>query len=161
MTKTAFLNIIEQNQNLIYKICRMYRDTKEDQEDLFQDIVYQLVKAFPEYRQEAKISTWMYRIALNTALATFRKKKVSLEYENEIPEKFHPHTSEGKSEKEELMYWALKQLSLTDRAIISLYLEDYNYDEIADVIGITNNYVGVKINRIKEKLKTLIARNHD
>ncbi|UZR97965.1 RNA polymerase sigma factor [Chondrinema litorale] len=154
--ESAFLKIIEQNQNIIHKVSRIYRDSREDQEDLFQEIVFQLWKAFPNYREEAKISTWMYRIALNTAIVTYRKKKVTINYSEAIPENIHPTTANELSENEERMYNALRKLSEAERALMSLFLEDYSYREIGEITGISENYVAVKINRIKNKLKQLL-----
>ena len=76
--ETAFLKIVDEHQAIIFKISRMYRDTLEDQEDLFQEIVFQLWKSFPTFRNESKVSTWMYRIALNTAIAFFRKSRLPI-----------------------------------------------------------------------------------
>ncbi len=151
-----FLRIVNEHQNIIHKITRMYRDSKEDQEDLFQEIVFQLWKSFPNFRNDAKISTWMYRISLNTSIAIFRKNTLNLVYEESIPDKLHPFTTNETPEKEEQMYWALRQLKDGEKAIISLYLEDYSYQEIAEIIGISENYVGVQINRIKKKLKIIL-----
>ncbi|MEM6816303.1 MAG: sigma-70 family RNA polymerase sigma factor, partial [Bacteroidota bacterium] len=80
MVEEAFLNLIEKYQAIIYKVCKMYRDTKEDQEDLFQDILLQLWRAYPGFRGDAKVTTWMYRVALNTAISSIRKKRVPLDY---------------------------------------------------------------------------------
>lgn len=154
--KNDFLKIIDEHQNIIYKVCRLYRDKKEDQEDLFQDIVLQLWKAFPDFRNESKISTWMYRIALNTAIAVFRKNTLPLDYKENIPEKFHPAEKNNISENEERMFEAMRRLNDAEKAIISLYLEDYSHREIAVIVGITENYVGVRINRIKNKLKSIL-----
>ena len=154
-----FLEIVERNQAIIYKICRLYRDRKEDQEDLFQEIVFQLWKSWPHFRRDAKASTWMYRIALNTALAVFRKSSVPLNFEETIPENLHPAAHEEPSENEQRMYEALRKLVPAERAIVSLFLEDYSYKEIGDIIGITENYVGVQMSRIKMKLKTIVTQN--
>jgi RNA polymerase sigma-70 factor (ECF subfamily) len=151
-----FLNMIEEHQNIIYKICHIYRDTKEDQEDLFQDIVLQLLKAYPGFRNESKVSSWMYRIALNTAIAAFRKNKVPLDFKATIPEALHPIDSEPVSENQDKMFRALRTLSPTEKAVIALYLEDLSYGEIAEITGISENYVGVKINRIKTKLRKIL-----
>jgi RNA polymerase sigma factor (sigma-70 family) len=151
-----FLQTIKEHQNIIHKISRMYRNTKEDQQDLFQEIVYQLWRAFPGFRQESKVSTWIYRIALNTAIAVYRKPKADIRVSSELPEQAD-FVAEI-SEQEELMYSALRQLSDSEKALISLYLEDYSYLEIADVIGISENYVGVRLNRIKEKLKSILNK---
>jgi RNA polymerase sigma factor (sigma-70 family) len=151
-----FLQTIKEHQNIIHKISRMYRNTKEDQQDLFQEIVYQLWRAFPGFRQESKVSTWIYRIALNTAIAVYRKPKADISLSSELPEQAD-FVAEI-SEQEELMYSALRQLSDSEKALISLYLEDYSYLEIADVTGISENYVGVRLNRIKEKLKSILNK---
>lgn len=152
----AFLKIVEDNQGIIYKVCKMYRDTKEDQEDLFQEIILQLWKAFPEFRKESKVSTWMYRIALNTAIAIFRKNKIELEFIESIPKGYQPNNEDITSENEERMFEAIRTLNKAERAIIALYLEDFPYKEIAVITGITENYVGVKISRIKEILKNIL-----
>jgi len=152
----AFLKIVEDNQGIIYKVCKMYRDTKEDQEDLFQEIILQLWKAFPEFRKESKVSTWMYRIALNTAIAIFRKNKIELEFKESIPKSYQPNNEDITSENEERMFEAIRTLNKAERAIIALYLEDFPYKEIAKMTGITENYVGVKISRIKEILKNIL-----
>ena len=154
--ETTFLKIIEENQGIIYKVCKMYRDTKEDQEDLFQEIVLQLWKAFPNFRKESKISSWMYRIALNTAIAIFRKNKIVLEFKGSIPKASQRNQADKPSENEERLFEAIRTLNKAERAIIALYLEDYPYKEIAEMTGITENYVGVKVSRIKEKLKNIL-----
>ena len=152
-----FLEVVEENQAIIYKICRIYRDRKEDQEDLFQEIVFQLWKSWPHFRRESKASTWMYRIALNTALAVFRRSNVELNFEEAIPENIHPTAHEEPSENEQRMYDALRKLAPAERAIVSLFLEDYSHKEIGDMIGITENYVGVQMSRIKTKLRTILT----
>ena len=154
--EASFLKIVEDHQGIIYKVCKMYRDSGEDQEDLFQEIVLQLWKAFPNFRKESKVSTWMYRIALNTAIAIFRKNKIELEFNAGIPGEHALSDTEELSENEERMFEAIRTLNKAERALIALYLEDYPYREIAEITGITENYVGVKISRIKEKLKTIL-----
>lgn len=154
----AFLKAIGEHQGIIHKVSRMYRDSLEDQEDLFQEIVFQLWKSFPGFRNESKVSTWMYRIALNTALAKFRKNSPALDFRENLPEvKVSEEDGEKSiSEQEELMFRALRCLNDPEKALISLFLEDYSYKEIGEIIGISENYVGVRINRIKKKLKTLL-----
>lgn len=149
----VFLETIGAHQRIIFKISRMYRNTPEDQQDLFQEIVYQLWRAFPGFRSESKITTWIYRIALNTAMASYRKQRPPISFSEHPPDL--ADMAETTSEREEWLFRALRTLSESERALISLYLEDYSYAEIALVTGISENYVGVKLNRIKEKLKTL------
>jgi len=151
--KTDFINTINEHQKIIYKICRLYRDSLEDQEDLFQEIVYQLWKSYPSFKGISKISTWIYRIALNTALVSYRKKKINYHNFTEFPENIHPMREDTYSEDEERLFFLLKKLNDAEKSVISLYLEDYSYLEIATIIGISENNVGVKLNRIKNKLK--------
>ncbi|WP_339926146.1 sigma-70 family RNA polymerase sigma factor [uncultured Cyclobacterium sp.] len=146
-----FLKIVESNQGIIFKVCKLYRNNKEDQEDLFQEIVLQLWKAFPLFRKESKVSTWMYRIALNTAIAVFRKNKIEIEYNETISKEIH-----SGQVNEERLFEAIRTLNQAERAIVALFLEDFTYKEIGDITGMTENYVGVKINRIKEKLKNIL-----
>ena len=151
-----FLALIHNHQNIIYKICRLYRDNKEDQEDLFQEIVYQLWKSYPGFKRESKVSSWMYRIALNTAIAIYRKSKISIDYYQEFPEHLHPSGEKNISQNEERLFLALRQLNDSEKAVISLYLEDFNYAEIAVITGLSESNVGVRLNRIKNKLKQIL-----
>lgn len=155
--QAQFLQIIQEHQRIIHKICLLYRNSKEDQEDLFQEIVFQLWKSFGKFRGDSKVSSWMYRIALNTALATFRKKKASLEFRASLPDQHQP--TKEMSEHEQLLFLAIKQLSDSDKALVSLYLEDFSYREIAEISGLTESNVGVKLNRIKKKLKHILNSN--
>ena len=150
-----FLGVIYDYQKIIYKICRVYRDSREDQEDLFQEIVYQLWKSYPGFKKESKVSSWIYRIALNTAIAIYRKSKISIENYHEFPEHFHPSDENTISENEERLFWVLRKLNDSEKALISLYLEDFNYNEIAEITGLSESNVGVRLNRIKNKLKEI------
>jgi RNA polymerase sigma-70 factor (ECF subfamily) len=151
-----FLKAIHDCQKIIYKICRMYRDTKEDQEDLFQEIVYQLWKSFPSFKGDAKVSTWIYRIALNTAMAIYRKHKPAIDYQNELKENIHPTDEIAVSENEERLFLALHTLNDSEKAVIALFLEDFSYQQIAEITGLTETNVGVRLNRIKNKLKKIL-----
>ena len=151
-----FLEIIHDYQKIIYKVCRVYRDNREDQEDLFQEIVYQLWKSYPGFKRESKVSSWIYRIALNTAIAIYRKSKISIDYYQEFPEHIHPSNEKTISENEERLFWALRKLNDSEKAVISLYLEDFNYQEIAAITGLSESNVGVRLNRIKNKLKKIL-----
>ncbi|WP_220628110.1 sigma-70 family RNA polymerase sigma factor [Confluentibacter sediminis] len=149
-----FLKTIHKHQGLIHKVCNIYRDNREDKEDLFQEITYQLWKSYPKFEGKSKITTWMYKIALNTAMASFRKTKVPISHVKELPD----IQSEIKQDdvRKEKLFWAVRQLDDAEKAIISLYLDDYDLTEIADITGITKNNVSVRLNRIKNKIKTLI-----
>jgi len=155
--KERFLEEILEHQALIHKICRMYRDSKEDREDLFQEITYQLWKAYPSFQGRAKISTWMYRIGLNTAIATFRKPKITQPQAHNDIERMN--ISEGFAEDDNSLklHWAIKQMNKSDKALIALYLDDLSYQEMAEILGISENYIGVRLNRIKGKIKKLLT----
>jgi RNA polymerase sigma factor (sigma-70 family) len=155
-----FLKSIHDCQNIIYKICRIYRDTKEDQEDLFQEIVYQLWKSYPSFKGQSKISSWMYRIALNTAIATYRKTKVPVQYVDKMPEQIYPGTGQEVSENEERLFEALRTLSDAEKAIISLFLDDFTYQEMSAITGLTESNIGVRLNRVKTKLKKILNLNY-
>ncbi len=158
--KQEFTHIIDQHQGIIHKVCRIYRDTPEDREDLFQEIIYQLWKAWPSFRGEAKLSTWMYKIAMSTAIARYRKAS-ALPHPVPQQDSFTPHEPSEHPEKEKL-YRAIATLNDGDKAIITLYLDDYSYEEMAEIIGISVNYTGVKLSRIKEKLIQLLnPKNHE
>ena len=153
-----FVNVINEHQGLIHKVCIMYENDPEVRNDLFQEIVLQLWKSFPSFRGEAKITTWMYRIALNTAISGFRKetRKIKTEDLREV----HFNISESRDETEEnvqRLHWAIKQLSEIDRAMIMMALEEIPYEEIAETIGISQNNVRVRMNRIREKLRKLMS----
>ncbi len=149
----TFLQSIQEHQPIIYKVCKLYRDTPEDREDLFQEIVYQLWKSYPAYKGEAKISTWLYRIALNTAMAAYRKARPGLQYQADLPEAEDHSQQTEESDQQQRLFAALRTLSDSEKALISLYLEDFAYAEIAAIAGISESNVGVRLNRIKNKLK--------
>ena len=151
--KEDFLEQVYPHQALIHKICRMYRDNKEDREDLFQEIIYQLWKAYPQFQGRSKLSTWMYRIGLNTAIATFRKPTIQhfpLEDDGEVVEKTE---SISENESNEELHYAILQLNEADRAFITLYFEDISYQEMGEILGISENNVAVRLARIKEKIR--------
>lgn len=152
--KKKFQEEIFQHQSIIHKICRVYRDTKEDREDLFQEITYQLWKAYPKFEGKSKISTWMYRIGLNTAIATFRKQKVSLV---ELPAFEVPDDTNGEGDvRMDQLLWAIKQMNDQDRALITLYFDNLSHKQIGEIIGLKESHVNVRLYRIKEKIKKLL-----
>ncbi len=153
-----FLATLSQYNAMLYKIVRLYRDNSEDREDLFQEIVFQLWKSYPNFKGDAKISTWLYRIALNTAIASFRKKTTPINYSTELPDFAEEQPSDELELRQERLFAVLKVLDDSEKAIIALYFEELSYQQIAEITGINENYVGVKINRIKTKIKTLLNK---
>jgi RNA polymerase sigma-70 factor (ECF subfamily) len=155
----GFLQIITENQGIIHKVCSIYCDLEEDRRDLFQEILVQLWKSYPSFRSESKFSTWMYRVALNTAITSFKKDKrqpdkTGVSYENmQLAEELY---DSGVEDQIKMLNQAVSNLTGIEKSIILLFLEDKKYEEIAEITGITQNYVRVKMNRIKKKLKLLM-----
>ncbi len=143
---------------LIYKVCRIYGNNPNDIQELYQDIIIQLWKSYPKFRGESKFSTWLYRIAINIALMSLSRPKRALEYRDvELHNLQVPDEDDTglKDEQQEQMYLAIQQLNDIEKSIVMLYLEDSSYDEMEDILGISNATLRVKMNRIKEKLRTL------
>ncbi len=155
-----FLNIVTGNQGIIHKVCGVYCDTPEDREDLFQEIVAQLWKSYPTFRAEAKVTTWMYKVSLNTAITHFKKNKRRPDGKDLDRKQFQvadDSYDEDFDEQVKLLHRAIGKLTGIEKSIVLLYLEDKKYEEIAEIIGITQNYVRVKMNRIKGKLKKIMG----
>jgi RNA polymerase sigma-70 factor, ECF subfamily len=155
--QVAFIKVIEENQAILNKICYGYATNSEDRFDLKQEILIQLWKAYPKFKGKSQISTWIYRIALNTAISNYRKsiKKVHQCEISTEPYKL-PENDNGFEQDEQLeqLYYLIYQLNELERAIILLYLDDLKYKEIAEIIGISETNVATKINRVKSKLKS-------
>lgn len=154
-----FVSQLEANQNIVHKICRLYTNDRDSHNDLFQEITIQLWKAFPKFRGEAKFSTWMYRVALNTAITLYRKSKRSIPTQDFEGVSFKISAEEYDRTVEDqlkLMYSSIKTLNDIDKALVFLYLEDKNYKEISETLGITEVNARVKMNRIKGKLRTIL-----
>lgn len=156
--KEQFLLLIENHQGIIHKVCNMYCSSREDREDLFQEIVLQLWRSYPTFRGRSKVTTWMYRVALNNTITRLRKETRAERFAELGPEAFQVPAVEGDPcEEMAAMYRAIQRLSQVDRALTLLYLEDCSYREMAQVLGISESHVGVKLNRIKAQLRTLVT----
>ncbi len=152
-----FTQLIKENEGIIYKITRIYSNNEADLQDLYQEIVFQLWKSFDDFRGESKVSTWMYRIALNTALFHLNQSKkngqrLGLEKINLTQENYDPILEERLA----IMYQHIKALNDLEKGIILLFLEGKKHEEIAEITGITATNVGTRIGRIKQKLKETI-----
>ena len=152
---------IKQNELLLYKICRIYAFTDTDRQDLFQEMVIQLWKAFPKFKGESKFSTWLYRVAINTAITGLRKKKdFIVSYEpTQLPIQTVSETSTIDEEQWQQLSFAIEQLNPVEKSIVLLYLEDKPYEEMEDILGISQGTLRVKMMRIKEKLRQLAKNN--
>lgn len=155
-----FVRVIKEHEGVIFKITTMYTDNRDDQKDLYQDVVYQLWKSFESFREESKISTWMYRIALNTALTRLKKSKRmgnSVSIDRVVMQQTENYNPEFE-EKLRLLYAHIKQLNVLEKGLMLLLLEGKKYEEIAEITGLSSSNVGTKISRIKQKLKQQIIK---
>ncbi|NVJ88889.1 MAG: RNA polymerase sigma factor [Flavobacteriaceae bacterium] len=154
-----FLKEFEKNQNIAHKICRIYTSNQAAHNDLFQEITIQLWKNYPKFRGDAKFSTWMYRVALNTAISLYRKSTRRVKTQD-ISDVAYKISSSPYDDTEELqlksLYKAIHKLNDIDKALIFLYLEDKPYKEISETLGISSVNARVKMNRAKEKLKQML-----
>ena len=159
MDEKNFISLINEHQGLIHKVCIMYENDQDVRNDLFQEIVLQLWKSFPSFRGESKITTWMYRIALNTAISGLRKqfRRVKTEDLRELHLNITDVSDVNLEDDFQKLQCAIRQLPEIERAMIMMALEEISYEEIAETIGITQNNVRVRMNRIREKLKKIMC----
>jgi RNA polymerase sigma factor (sigma-70 family) len=157
-TKSKFIEIIHENEGLIYKVAKMYSNSIEDEQDLYQDIIYQLWKSFASFKNESKITTWMYRIALNTSIHYLdkgKKKAHQVPMEDAFLNK--PEIiDDSKQEQHDMMFAQIKKLNDIEKGIIFLYFEGKSYDEIAVITGFTATNIGTRLGRIKQKIMAQI-----
>lgn len=154
----TFVQLVRENDARLHKICRVYAENTEAQRDLYQDILVELWRSLPSFEGTAKPSTWLYRVALNTALSHKRKRDVR---DEATLDENHPVWTDGvsqpenrleKQEKLDRLYAAIDRLDDMDKALVTMYLDEASYQEMSEVLGISENYVGVKLHRIKNKL---------
>ena len=154
-----FTQELQKNQSIIHKICRSYTNSEAAHKDLFQEITIQLWRAYPKFRGDSKFSTWMYRVAFNTAISLYRKSKRTVQtspiYDNLKELEFQDY-DETHDKQLELLYTAIQSLNDLEKALALLYLEDKNYKEIALTLGISEVNARVKMNRTKTKLKNIL-----
>jgi RNA polymerase sigma factor (sigma-70 family) len=155
-----FLDKIEKHKGIIHKVSKIYMDNAEDREDLFQEIILQLWKAYSTFKGESQFSTWMYRVALNTALIYFKKEKKKPDKQRLEPEMDIKDESSGNEKESQLDYFyeAVQQLNSIEKALIFLFLEGQSHKEIGKNLGITEVNARVKLNRTKDKLQQLIKQ---
>ena len=158
--KNEFVRVIQENEALIYKVSKVYTNSREDAQDLYQEIVYQLWKSFGSFRHESKLSTWMYRIALNTAISNLNKEKrkgTFLPISDWVLNR--TETDDPlREERFELLYAHIRELSTVEKGIILIYLEGKSYEEMAAITGFTTTNIGTRLGRIKQKLITQIKK---
>ena len=155
----SFLDQLDTNQNLIHKICSLYTNNEEAHKELFQEITVQLWRAYPKFRGDSKFSTWAYRVGLNTAMALYRKsvRTSTITFDSKIHNVFNEEYNYEVEEHIKLLYKAVReQLNDVEKALVFMYLEEKDYPEIAQTLGITEGNARVRMNRVKEKLKKIL-----
>ena len=159
-SETEFIALLDEHQNIIHKICRLYTNNEVEHEDLFQEISIQLWRSYNRFEGKSKFSTWMYRVGLNTAITLYRKEKKRLNTQPLNDQFTAIAQEEYNAQVDEQMAWLyqkIKDFSEIDKALVLLYLEDKRYDEIAETLGISAGNARVKMNRIKERLKKILG----
>jgi len=159
VSEDFFLKYIAPYTGIIAKLCRAYTNNQEDFEDYYQEVCLQIWKNHSNFKNQSKWSTWVYKITLNVCMCMLRKEKST--YTGFLPEPNEVQNTAFKNENVNLLYDAIKKLNEVDKAVILLYLEEKSYKEIAQIMGTNFNTIGVRINRIKERLKILLNEtNH-
>ena len=154
--KEAFLKAVDMHQGLIHKILAVYTNHEEDRKDLMQEILLQLWKSYATFSGRSSISTWMYKVALNTVLLQKRKRRMETRSPQDVAERLSGHLNLDKNDLIISLYMAIDQLEPIDKAIALLYLEQKKYIEIEEIIGMSKNNVGIRLNRIKKKLRKIL-----
>ncbi|MCY1662240.1 RNA polymerase sigma factor [Chryseobacterium sp. SL1] len=161
LLEKEFLEKIEKHKGVIFKISKMYMDNPDDQNDLYQEIIYQAWKSYSDFQKKSEFSTWLYRTALNTAIVFLRSEKKRSFIQNQSIDNLRVQQesyNDAEDRNMKMMYEAIHQLSPIDKALIFFYLEDFPGKEIARQLGITEVNARVKLNRAKTKLKEIIEK---
>ncbi len=148
-----FSRMVRENKSTIYTVCYMFSNDADEVSDLFQETLINLWKGFESFRNESKLSTWIYRVAMNTCISADRKKR---RQGSKVPLSMNINLyddEDHETKQVRLLHERIQRLDLIDRALVMMWLEGMSYEEIADVVGISVKNVGVKLVRIKEKLK--------
>jgi RNA polymerase sigma factor (sigma-70 family) len=159
LSEKEFIVAIKEHEGILHKVCNLYQQDPALRKDLFQEIILNAWKGVGSFRREARFSTWLYRVALNTAISFYRKSKQE-PFLTVLPDQLEV-ASEDFQENDEfrLMYRAIGELSKVDKAVIMLYLEEYSYTEMSELLGISENHIAVKMSRIKLRLKKIISHH--
>jgi RNA polymerase sigma-70 factor (ECF subfamily) len=153
--RTRFVELIEKHQGILHRICSVYAGHAHDRQDLFQDMVLQLWRSFASFRKQSSFATWMYRVALNTALFQRRRasRRPDLTQGGDAEIAARPVTAQVPDEGVELLRVCIRELPTLDRAIVLLQLEGHSYEEIAEITGLSRNNVSVRLVRLKDRLR--------
>ncbi|WP_423735575.1 RNA polymerase sigma factor [Chitinophaga caseinilytica] len=146
MDESRFLEELTKHEAILHKICRLYRNTPQDREDLFQEMVYQLWRASPKFEGRSGFGTWMYKVALGTALVHFRERRPEVEFREILPEV-------AENQDEDRLAEMLAVLTPAEKALMVLYLEGLNYAEMAGIMGISESNAGARLSRARQKIR--------
>lgn len=149
--ENTFTGLIETSRNIIFKVIRLYVNDPEDEKDLYQEILFQAWRSYPNFKGNSKFSTWLYKVALNTVL-TFKRRPQIVKTHDDLASLNRTETNTSQAEEVDALYTAIRSLSNIDRMIITLHLDGYDNEEIAEIAGLTKNHAGVKLFRIRETL---------
>lgn len=150
--QSEFETIVEQHKATVYSVCYMFAECREDADDLFQEVLINLWNGFDGFRGDSSLKSWVYRVSMNTCISYRRKKKISTEPLDIAPEVIDEDSPDNRQTAR--LHQRIQRLQPFDRAIVLLWLENMSYEEIGDIVGISPRNVGVRLMRIKEKLKT-------
>ncbi|MFD2743068.1 MULTISPECIES: RNA polymerase sigma factor [Sphingobacterium] len=156
-----FVLLLEENQNILHKICKLYAADRDAHKDLFQEMVIQLWKAYPKFKGQSKFTTWAYRVSLNTAISLYRVKKRRVEtvtWDYTVHNIQYEEYSSEEEDKLSYLYAAVQELNDIEKALVFMYLEDKDYAEIAETLGVSEVNARVRMNRIKTKLKVILSQ---
>ncbi|MES2276723.1 MAG: RNA polymerase sigma factor [Bacteroidota bacterium] len=155
-----FLTVIEQHKGIIYKIAKSFKKDEDDKNDLVQEIIFQLWRAFPSFDERSKLSTWMYRVALNVAISSYRKEQNKNELIIPWSENLMDFTADEEPDGANLnlLQQFINELKELDRALMLLYLDEKSGKEMAEILGLSEANIRTKTNRIKEQLKQRFSK---
>ncbi|AZA48094.1 RNA polymerase sigma factor [Chryseobacterium carnipullorum] len=161
-TETAFLKLVNQHKGILYKASRIYADSLEDREDLQQEILIQLWKSYQNFKGNSEFSTWMYRVAINTAITYLKKEKQRTSNQTDVPGHFEVQNEDynpAKDKQLEVFYSAVQELKALEKAIIFYFMEGMSHKEIGENLGLSEVNARVKLNRTKEKIQQIIKKS--
>lgn len=161
-TETAFLSLVNKHKGILYKASRIYADSLEDREDLQQEILIQLWKSYQNFKGNSEFSTWMYRVAINTAITYLKKEKKRTNNHTDVPDHFEVQNEDYNPTKDkqlEVFYTAVQELKALEKAIIFYFMEGMSHKEIGDNLGLSEGNARVKLNRTKEKIQQIIKKS--
>jgi RNA polymerase sigma factor (sigma-70 family) len=155
--KTTFIGLIQANQGLVNSLCKLYSRSDEEMKDCRQDVLLALWQAFPSFRRESKVSTWMYRVGLNTLISIHRKKNSRIVTEGySTDSELHPYPDAGSDDGLLVLQHAIDMLNPEEKAVVILYLEGYVHKEIGDLLSLSETNVSTRLSRIKKQLRRSI-----